>query len=44
MINTDVNLEACVSVLDSISASTVHGKAGDLFENDLLRVAAGSVD
>ena len=43
MVKADVDLEACVAVLNSISASTVHGEAGDLFENDLRGVAAGSV-
>ena len=43
MIKTDINLEACVSVLSPIGASTVDREGGDLLKDDLAGVAAGSV-
>jgi len=43
MINTDVDLEACVSVLNSFRA-TSDSEGGDFCENDLLSVTACSVD
>lgn len=43
MVKADVDLEACVSVLNSVGTSAVDCEAGDLFEDDLAGVTAGSV-
>jgi opacity protein-like surface antigen len=42
MVKADVDLEARVSLLNSIGTSAVHGETSDLFEDDLAGVTACS--